>query len=61
MIKIFAASGSCFNPDKIIKGKVINKITFVSKEFSGTKDSQKFWDELRLLAKAEQAYIILTY
>lgn len=35
-LQTFAASGSCFAPEKIIIGKVIDKITFISDEFTGT-------------------------
>ena len=54
----FAASGSCSAPEKIIKGAV-NGTTFISEEFTGTMDSQKFWDDLRHYAKRINSYVIL--
>lgn len=60
MDKLFAASGSCFAPTKVVKGNV-NGITFTSKEFTGTMDSQKFWDDLRKYAKRNNAYVELRY
>ena len=36
-------------------------ITFVSKEFTGTMDSQKFWDDLANFAKQKRRYIYLVY
>lgn len=56
--KIFAQSGSCFAEPKVIKGKS-EGITFTSKEFTGTMNSQKFWDELMYFAKSEDRFIIL--
>ena len=35
-LRQFAASGSCEAKEKIIIGKVIDGITFVSNEFNGT-------------------------
>lgn len=58
--RIFAASGSCFAPTKKINGKV-NGITFTSKEFTGTMDSQKFWEDLNIFAKNNNAFIELHY
>ena len=52
-MKQFAASGSCFAPEMIIKGNV-NGITF-------TRNSQKFWDDLRAFAKSKNAFIKLMY
>lgn len=60
-LKQFASSGSCEHEEKIIKGKVINDITFVSNEFSGTMNGQHFWDNLREFAKQEQKFIKLMY
>ena len=59
-MKQFAASGSCFSPEKIIKGKV-NGITFISNEFTGTMNSQKFWDDLKAFAKMKNAFVKLMY
>lgn len=58
--RIFASSGSCLAPTKRIKG-VVSGLTFTSKEFKGTMDSQKFWDDLREFAKSQNAFIELTY
>lgn len=58
MKNIFAAAGSCFSPEKVIKGRV-EGITFTSPEFTGTMDGQKFWDDLAAYAKQIQAYIVL--
>lgn len=58
--RLFAASGSCMNPTKQINGKV-NGITFTSSEFTGTMDSQVFWDRLREFATSQSAYIELVY
>ena len=49
--KLFAASGSCSAEEKIIEGRVVNQITFVSNEFTGTMDGQGFWDDLAKLAR----------
>lgn len=57
----FAASGSCIAKEKIIIGKVIDDITFVSDEFTGTMNSQKFWDDLRMYARRNNAFIYLMY
>lgn len=54
----FAAAGSCLAPQKIIKGTV-KGITFTSPEFTGTMDSQKFWDNLAAYAKQIGAYVVL--
>ena len=60
--EFFAGSGSCSAPDLIIRGKVLpDKITFISREFSGTMDSQIFWDRLAAFAKEKGAYIKLVY
>jgi len=56
--KQFAAAGSCSAPEKIIKGTV-NGITFTSKEFTGTMDSQRFWDGLSAYAKSINAFVVL--
>ena len=54
----FAASGSCLAPQKIVKGTV-EGMTFTSPEFTGTMDSQKFWDDLRAYANSINAYVVL--
>lgn len=54
----FAASGSCSAPEKVIEGTV-NGVTFTSKEFTGTMDSQKFWDDLSAYAKSINSFVIL--
>lgn len=59
--KQFAASGSCFAEPKIIIGEVKNQIEFISAEFSGIRNDQKFWDDLREYAHSENAYIYLLY
>ena len=56
----FAASGSCFAEAEEIHGTV-KGITFTSKLFTGTMDSQKFWDDLAALAKARNKFIRLMY
>jgi len=58
--RIFASGGSCSAEIKQIKG-VVSGITFTSKEFTGTMDSQKFWDDLREFAKSKKAFIELVY
>ena len=60
MAKIFASSGSCSAPTRIIKGKV-NGTTFTSNEFIGTMNSQKFWDDLRDYAKNIGCFVELRY
>lgn len=60
MGELFAGAGSCFSPIKVIQGTV-NGITFTSKEFTGTMDSRKFWDDLSALAKKTGYYIELRY
>lgn len=60
-LRQFAASGSCAAKEKIIIGKVIDGITFVSDEFTGTMNSQKFWDDLRMYAHRNNAFIYLMY
>lgn len=59
-MEIFASAGSVKNEEKKIFGKK-NGITFESREFSGTMDSQSFWDSLSALAKKEKKYIVLMY
>lgn len=59
-MEIFASAGSVKNETKKIVGKK-KGITFVSKEFTGTMDSQSFWDSLSNLAKKEKKYIVLIY
>lgn len=54
----FAAAGSCSAPEKIILGAV-NGLTFTSEEFTGTMDSQKFWDDLMAYAKSVNAFVVL--
>jgi hypothetical protein len=60
--RVFASAGSCHNRDNIkhIPGKV-NGITFTSEEFTGTMDSQKFWDNLMDFAKSQNAFIELVF
>ena len=41
MNRLFAASGSCLKPTKVIKGKG-KGTTFISSEFTGTRDNQNF-------------------
>lgn len=60
MERVFASSSSCSAPTKIIKGKV-NGTTFTSSEFTGTMDSQKFWDDLRDYAKNIGCFVELIY
>ena len=60
MSRLFASSGSCLKPTKVIKGKV-DGITFISNEFTGTMDSQKFWNDLRDYAHSIDAYVELRY
>ena len=60
-IRLFAASGSCFAKTKYIMGKVENGITFKSPEFTGTMDSQEFWDKLAAYAKSINRYVQLMY
>lgn len=59
-MNVFAASGSCFDPEMYIKGQKKGS-TFVSKEFTGIMDSQKFWDDLANFAKQKRCYIYLVY
>lgn len=59
-MEIFASAGSVKNETKKIIGKK-NGITFESREFSGTMDSQFFWNSLSALAKKEKKYIVLMY
>jgi len=60
MSNLFASSGSCSAPTKIIKGKV-DGITFTSNEFTGIMDSQKFWDNLRDYARSIGCFVELRY
>jgi len=46
--RLFAASGSCFAPVKVIKGIAVGGITFMSDEFTETMNNQKFWDNLSI-------------
>ena len=60
----FAASGSCFDDEKKIYGKVLkDNITFISDNLSAPLclDDPSFWRTLRKLAKAEQKFIKLIY
>ncbi len=54
----FAASGSCSAPEKVIRGTV-EGITFTSPEFTGSMDSQIFWDDLRAYAKSINSFVVL--
>jgi len=56
----FAASGSVFNPEKTIVGSV-DGITFKSREFCGTMNSQSFWDRLSEYARTNNVYVRLVY
>ena len=56
----FAASGSCNHPILNIYGEV-NGTTFTSEEFTGTMDSQKFWDDLAAYAASIRAFVRLLY
>ncbi len=58
--KLFATSGSCVAPLKVIKGEVVGT-TFESAEFTGTMDSQNFWSNLRTYAKSVGCYVELRY
>lgn len=60
MSRLFASGGSCLNPIKIIKGRV-EGITFISNEFTGTMNSQKFWNDLKDYANNINAYVELRY
>lgn len=60
-LRQFAASGSCSAKEKIVIGKVIDNIAFVSDEFTGTMNSQKFWDDLRTYANKNNAFVRLMY
>ena len=60
MNRLFASSGSCLAPVKIIKGKV-DGITFTSSEFTGTMDNQNFWNDLRNYAKSIGCFVELRY
>lgn len=57
----FAAAGRASAPTLIIHGKVINRITFVSREFTGTMDGQNFWDDLAAYAEKEGKFVYLMY
>ena len=56
----FAASGSSFDPTLEIYGEV-NGTTFTSEEYTGTMDSQKFWDDLAAYAANIHAFVRLMY
>lgn len=60
--EVFASAGSCRNWDNIkqVLGEV-RDTTFTSKEFTGTMDSQKFWDDLMNYARLQDAFIELVY
>ena len=60
-LKQFAAAGSCSATEKIIVGKVVDKNTFISEEFTGKMNSQKFWDDLREYAKINNCFVKLMY
>lgn len=59
-MKMFAASGSCSDEELEIVGKV-NGITFISEEFTGTMDSQLFWDKLSEFARNKGKFVKLMY
>lgn len=59
-LELFATSGSILNPVKTIKGKV-DGITFISNEFTGTMNGQKFWDDLREYAHSIGCFVRLMY
>jgi hypothetical protein len=58
MKRIFASSGSCFKDVYKVYGKS-KGIQFTSKEFSGTMDGPKFWEDLAAFAKAKDKYVEL--
>ena len=60
-VRQFAASGSVADKAYVIKGKVIDGLTFVSDEFTATMDSQSFWNSLAGLARSKKKFIILSY
>ena len=57
----FAGAGSCSAEEYQIVGTVENENTFKSDEFTGTMDSQTFWDALAKLAKEKKKFIWLVY
>lgn len=57
---IFASAGSCQNEVFKVYGTV-NGITFTSDCFTGTMNSQKFWDDLKEYAKAINKFVVLIY
>lgn len=59
-LKLFAASGKCSDDELVINGTV-DSLTFKSSQFSGTMDSQKFWDDLLSFAKSVKKFVILKY
>lgn len=59
-LELFASSGSVLNPVKKIKGEV-NGTTFTSKEFTGTMNSQNFWNDLRAYAHSIGRFVMLMY
>jgi len=58
-LKHFAASGSCFHEDEIIKGTVKDGV-FYSNEITGSL-TKEFWDKLRELAENKKKFIYLYY
>lgn len=60
MSRLFASSGSCLKPTRVIKGKV-EGTTFISNEFTGTMNSQKFWNDLRDYAHKIDSFVELRY
>lgn len=59
---IFCSSGACSAEKEVIHGKVLEDgITFVSEVFTGTMDSQYFWDSLAKLAKERNRFLVLVY
>ncbi len=56
----FAAAGSCESEPFEIYGTV-SGTTFKSDLFSGTMDSQKFWDDLMAYAKSINKFVRLMY
>ena len=60
MNRIFCSSGSAFCEPLKVTGHLYG-ITYKSEIFSGTMDSQTFWNDLSALAKRLNKYIILTY
>lgn len=60
MSRLFASSGSCLKPTKVIEGQV-EGTTFISNEFTGTMNSQKFWNDLRDYAHKIDSFVELRY